>query len=102
MTASGEVDDGAPAPAARAVVAAAHRSGLDCGEAVQTSVLMGGAEAVGRPVLRFALAAAGSGRRGRWAVLEAAAAMAGRSAVPMPMPIAEVGTRQRRPLLFPV
>lgn len=87
VTASGEVDDGAPAPAARAVVAAARRGGLDCGGAEQTSVLPGGAEAVGRLVLRFALAAAGSGH-GRWAVFEAAAAMAGRSAVPMPMPIA--------------
>lgn len=83
VTASGEADEGAPAPAAREVVVTACRGAHGSGGAPVVETLLVHTSLVG-----FARDAAASGSWMWWlrAVLEAAAAavaMAGRSALPM-------------------
>jgi hypothetical protein len=82
VTASGEAEDGAPAPAAREVVVTACRGAHGCGGAPVVEALLAQTSLV-----RFGRDAADG--HGSWelrAALEAAAAavaMAGRSALPM-------------------
>jgi hypothetical protein len=97
VTASGEAEDGAPAPAAREVVVTACRGAHGCCGAPVVETLLAQASLV-----RLVRDAAATGQ-GSWelrAALEAAAAavaMAGRSALPMARGYA--GAPQRRPLL---